>query len=415
MILFLLRLIKCFNKWIVPLFLFLFRSFTYGEMEIKNKTEFQAYEYYRKIDQNGISSRDHAYDTFLRIGTEWRIQNGPWQLEFKPEVYGFYGDSISTEDNSYRQIPSIENIQFFELYQLNINSPKRFFNWRKKISSQKYWNLETEKLNLTYLTDHFELTLGRRPFSLGVLKIFPIWNKFSRPLPINQGPTTTWSSDLFSLRIPGENSSSLIAFLGGETSQDHIYLGEYTYYQNDWESHFLISNWWKKNVIGLAFAKDLWGASWKLEALRYNHPSDPTDHGDLLGVGVEYAMNEKSSILSEFLYQSRAAKNKNQYFTTSVSKFEVFHAQIYNFTQIQYKMTDFLTSQLAFLINGIDQSQYWILKTQYSFSDQTDFYFEINCPTGQRGAEFSHKVIELPLDKYLGSTKQISIGFKSVY
>ncbi len=408
------------NKYYLLLLLIFFQSLSYSETEITQKSEIQAYEYYRHVAQKGLSERDHSFDTFLRVGLEWHGLNGSesnkeWRWEFKPEVYGYYGDSPSTDSSPTLLSTGSSLANFNDPYQMNIYSPPRFFHWRKNISNKKQWVLETEKLNISYLTDRWELTAGRKPFSLGVLKIFPVWNKFSKPLPISNGPAATWGSDLISLRMPRENSSYLVALIGGETRQDDVILGEYTSYQADWEAHLLVAKWWEKNLWGIALTKDLWGASWKWESLSYRNPKDSNDHGEVNGFGAEYAMSDKSSFITEFLVQSRSARSKKDYFHTSLSNFEVFHAYFYNFTQYQYKVTDLLTAQLALLSNGVDGSQYWSAKAQYSFSDQTDYFAEINLPNGQSSGEFSQKVVELPGGRSWGSTTQASIGFKSVF
>lgn len=370
--------------------------------EQDQKSEIQPSIYYRQIPQKGFTSQEQSFDLFFRGGSQLRWTEGSWQIEVKPELYGFTGDSKISGDT--------------DPYLISMKSPDRLMNLRHKINVDDEWYLELEKFNFSYNKEELEISIGRKPVSLGILKVFPVWNKFSKPLPITIGPATVLSSDNLSLRYQGGSLSYSFTSIAGAKEQDVVHFAGITYYAKDFEMHALLGQWWKNSTLGLAFAKDVWGATWRFETLLYQESIlDQKRQEQQTGLGVEYAFNDKLSMLSEFLVQSNGAKNSEEYVGLAESRFRMLKAQSYNFTQIQYKLTSLLTTSLGVLINGADGSHYDIFKMQYSYSDNTDLFAEINVPQGKTEGEFSRKAWVAPNGFYRGAPTQASIGLKYIF
>jgi hypothetical protein len=380
--------------------------------ELEQKSELQPNFYYRQIPQLGFSTREHSYDLFLRASTQLRIYKDNYQFEIKPELSGYKGDSTALSGSG-------------DAYYLSVKTPDRHLNLRKKLSDKDEWYLDLEKLNFSFNQEELELSLGRKPVSLGVLKIFSVWNKFSKPLPITAGPPAVLSSDNLSVHYQRGTGSMLGTYIVGPKDADSVILAEFTYYDPLYEFHCLAANWWQHSTFGLAFAKDLWGATWRLESLlikannkvkdtndeKNKHEQDETQSG----FGVEYAFDEKASFLSEFLMQSQASRHASEYPNFQGSRFQSFRAYAYNYTQLQYKVTSLLTSVFSVLGNLVDGSKYWIIKSQYSYSDNTDFFAELDIPNGTDHSEFTRKSRIYANGMYIGAPTQISMGLKNVF
>lgn len=370
--------------------------------ELDQKSEMQPSIYYRQVPQKGFTSQEQSVDFFFRGGSQLRWTEGSWQVEVKPELYGFTGDSKISGDT--------------DPYLISTKSPDRFMNLRHKINMDDEWYLELEKFNFSYNNEELEITIGRKPVSLGILKVFPVWNKFSKPLPITIGPATVLSSDTLSLRYQDGSLSYSLTSIAGSKEHEAVHFAGMTSYATEFEIHALIGQWWKNTTLGLAFAKDVWGATWRFETLFYEENiADQKRQEQQTGFGVEYAFNDKLSMLSEFLIQSNGAKKLGEYVGLAGSRFRMLKAQGYNFTQVQYKLTSLLTTSVGVLINGVDGSHYDILKMQYSYSDNTDLFAEVNIPQGKTEAEFSRKAWVAPNGFYRGAPTQASIGFKYIF
>lgn len=384
-------------------FFVLFLSLFLKAWELDQKSEIQPSFYYRQVPQKGFTSQEQSYDFFFRGGSQLRWTEGAWQIEIKPELYGFTGDSKTNSET--------------DPYFITMKSPDRLMNLRHKINADDEWYLELEKFNVSYSKEELEVSLGRKPVSLGILKIFPVWNKFSKPLPVTVGPATVLSSDTLSLRYQGGSLSYNFTSIANQKNEDAVHFAGVTYYSTEFELHALLGQWWKNNTLGLALAKDLWGATLRAESLIYQEEdtAGKKRQEQQTGLGVEYAFNDKLSLLSEILIQSNGAKKSSDYAGLADSRFRMLKAQSYNYTQVQYKLTSLLTGALATLINGVDGSRYDVLKMQYSYSDNTDLFAEINLPQGKDEAEFSRKAWITPNGFYRGAPTQASVGFKYIF
>ena len=375
--------------------------------DFDQKSELQPTWLYREVPQMGLSSRSHSVDLLLRANTQLRFSEGNLQFEIKPELSGYQGDSSSTAD------------AMTDPYYLSLKSPNRFLNWRRSLSRDKEWLLDIDKVNLLYGKDDFEFAFGRKPVSLGVLKVFSVWNKFSKPLPMTVGPATIFSSDIISARYQDQETTWIATQIFGSTQADSVSLAQRVQYNSNYEWHFLLAQWWEHSVMGLAFAKDYWGATWRVETL-FIKAKDSLEKDEVqAGLGFEVAINDKLSVLSEHLFQSRAAQKTSDYKFPSSTPFSApFHSMLassYNYTQLQYKMTSLLSSNLSLLSNWVDGSKYILFKSQYSYSDRMDAFVEVNIPSGSEGSEFARKSIVFANGFYRGAPSQLSLGLKYVF
>ena len=374
----------------------LLAGFRASALDLEQKFSVEPSTYYREIHQSGFSDIHSALDFFIQSSAEFRVTHGKFGLEVKPEVRGLYGRGAGARP--------------VEPAHLTVRSPDRFMSLRQKLDMKDDWYLEIERLALSYRLENFELSAGRKPVSLGVLKVFSVWNKFSRPLPMIAGPTLVFSSDNLYARYQKGEWSLFAGVIEGQRDIDRVSLLEATYFGEALEAHFLLSRWWQRNVGGVAFAKDLWGATVRWENL-WVAPGSVGDRQEYqTGLGAEYAVNERITVLAEFLFQSDGSHHRSEYLTRVRTRYQSLPAFLYNYSQLQYKLTSFWTVTGAALVNMVDWSFYAILKANYSYSDNVELYGEFDMPTGRSNTEFSRRTLSFPGDKYIGGPTQVMVG-----
>jgi hypothetical protein len=252
--------------------------------------------------------------------------------------------------------------------------------------------------------------------SLGVLKIFPLWNKFSRPLPTVAGPALIYSSDLAGARVQQGEWVWQAQAIGGPTADDSVFLAEAAWYAEFGEFHALVARWWRLPTAGLAFAKDLGGTTVRAEGLAIDLGRvDRPDGQWQLGAGAERALSADWTLLGELLYQSQGYDHSADYPVALPSRFTPLHARAYAYLNVQYKLTPYWTLSPAALANLADASTYLIAKVLHSLSEDTDVYAEADLPFGSDGAEFAEKAFRFPTGAYVGVPVQFQAGIKTAF
>ena len=192
-------------------------------------------------------------------------------------------------------------------------------------------------------------------------------------------------------------------------------MGEYVLYDSTIELHLLGGYWWEETSLGAALARDFWGATWRLETLWIKTHEARKSNEVQVGGGVEFALNEKMSIVSELFYQSEGKSNSVDYKLVLDSRFQTLRASFYNYSLFQYKFSELWTISEGLLLNLIDGSHYFIWKTQYSLSENTDLLFEIDLPRGKKGSEFSDRSFTFMNGASVGAPIQVSLGIKAYF
>ncbi len=370
-----------------------------------HKTEIQPFLFYRKIQQEKLSPKTEAIDFYLQSSFLTKVSNADWQFEFMPQILGI-GE---IENNTFGNDP-IRTDPYF----LSVKSPDRFMNLRHRLNSKGEWYLELERFNIAYEKDNLEILIGRKPLSLGILKVFAVWNKFSKPLPVTPGPSLVFSSDIFSIRSQVDSWSFEGDIIEENTPEFRTTIFQSAYYHTEFEMHLLAARWWQRETLGFAISRDFLGATFRLESLWLNTFENMPSETQI-GFGTEYAISDKTTFIDEFLYQSEGDKRIADYKLGLASRFRSLRAFLYNFAQLQYKVTSLWTASGAALSNLLDGSQILVAKAQYSYSDNTDFVIELDNPTGRKNTEFSSTTFRFPNGATLGASQQFSIGLKTVF
>lgn len=354
------------------------------DLEVESRTDLQLQLGNRRLNLTGVSDADRATDLFLVGGSELTFAQGSFELKFRPELRWMGSTALS--------LPEADPAR------LSLRPPKRFLpletHWSSRSSGEL--DLQLSQATLRYRRDNVELQAGRSPVSLGVLRVLPLWNKFTRPLPVTSGITLVESQDGLGLRYQlGDWALREIIILGQDASEA-VGLTEATWYSDFAEFHALAGFWWENLGLGFALAKDLGGMTLRGEFLRVGLRASDPDPETQLGFGLEYAFNEDWSIVSEFLYFSAAAGEKADYTPPRSTRFRPLAARVYGFAQVRYQLSSYWALSGGALANGIDPSAFAILKAEHSLSDHADLAIEATAPFGPDGGEFSARPVGPP-------------------
>ena len=368
-------------------------------VDFEAKSDVLTYGDYRYLNQKGLSQYDSTFDGWLVAGSQLRARQDDFLLEVRPEIRGLSSRAVGlpATDPGY----------------LTIRSPRRFFNIDYKIASNatEQWYGDFERLDASYGTRSFELYAGRKPISLGVLKVLPVWNKFTRPLPNAAGPALIFSQD--SAGVHGQTGElSYQAFdLEGYTPADEVRLGELALYDDQIELHLMMSQWWHEAVGGLAATRDVLGMTVRAEALWIG--MDPKDEDRQTQAGP--APNTRSaksgrarriplpklgaSRLVEVHGRDPVALSPAAGGGLCVRSGRVEGRGVW--TLVGGAFTDL-----------VDGSTIFVPRLSHSLSDDAELYVNAQIPTGKTGAELGPNAFAFPDGTSIGSPLQIGGGVK---
>lgn len=373
-------------------------------LEANLVTDLLGYGDYRALNGNNVSSYSNVGDGYFNFAPQLRVFQDQFSFEVRPETrfLAGQGTQVPTTDPAF----------------VTVRSPRRFVNLDTVLVNRNKVQLvqDFERLALSFSNSTTEIYLGRKPVSIGVLKILPVWNKFTKPLPIVSGPTLIFSSDGAGFRTQYDNILVRTLYLPGANTSDTVTLGEATLQFPGLEIHALLSEWWQQTTAGLAFAKDISGVSVRDEALFVGLSQSDSDRQIQNGFGAEYAFTDKLSALGELWYLGKGATSSAQYNAYPVrqtsSPFRPLPANLYSAFQATYNLTSLWTVSLGDFLNLVDLSQYGLLKLIYSVSDNAVLEVDGMLPFGSDGSEFSQKSLTLPTGAYYGAPAQLAASLK---
>jgi hypothetical protein len=247
-----------------------------------------------------------------------------------------------------------------------VEGPERFFDLDARLAKggTSMWIYDMDRLNLVLSYANIEAQIGRKPVSVGTLKVLPVWNKFSRPLPHTAGPNLVFGSDSATLRWQsGLWALQLLDIEGkGVKARDSVRWLEAILYHPDIELHLMASRWWEHNTLGLAFAKDLAGSTLRGEALLIGFDRKGKEREFQGGLGAEYAVSEVWTLLGEGLFLSDGASSPSRYPLNIRSRFQPLRAKAYVYAQAAAQFASFWNASFSFLVNAVDGSSYPMVK-----------------------------------------------------
>lgn len=355
---------------------------------------------YREFPQAGFGPHSHAYESIFVGKYHTRIYPAEvFRIEATPEVRGFNSRMVGRGPGE----PGYATVE----------GPERLFDFKVNLvtGNTGQWLLDTERLNMILNLGEFEFQFGRKPIGVGTLKVLPIWNKFSRPLPNTAGPNLVFGQDSATARWQsGEWSLQAIDIEGKRARpEEAVRWLEAILYNPALELHLMASRWWEKNVVGIALAKDFGGATLRGESLWIGFDGHGRENEFQGGLGLEYAVNETWTLLGETLFQSDGADRTAEYTVLIPSPYRPLRAKAYAYLQATAQLDALWSANFAALVNGIDGSFYPLVKISRSLSDHLDIALDLRGPVGKDGKEFSRETFHFPRGRTIGAPAQVQL------
>jgi hypothetical protein len=171
----------------------------------------------------------------------------------------------------------------------------------------------------------------------------------------------------------------------------------------------MASRWWESTVVGLAFAKDIGGATLRGEGLAIGLDKKGRGQEYQAGIGAEYALNEMWTLLAETLYQSQGAGSRSDYSVVIPSLYRPLRAKGYVYLQAMAQLDAYWIMNLGTLTNAVDGSIYPLIKFTRSLSDHMDASLDLRGPVGAHGKEFSPETFRFPFNRMIGAPYQAQL------
>lgn len=342
---------------------------------------------YRDLNQNGFDTNTSLTEGYaladVGVTTKWES----FFLEVKPQFRGAQSPGLN------RQGPAATGV----------GMPPRWLNSRRLIQSSfdRVLYADWDRLNLrwqhSFENSDMELSVGRRPISLGVLRLFPVWNKLTLPLIFLPGPEWIDNPDSVLARYQLERTSfRFIEVQGHGSERDSLVLGEAKLSMGSAEAQILAGDWGTRATVGLAVSFDSWGATWRAEGLHFENrrESFKTDSSfssagtDQIGFGIERALNAEWTAVLEYYQQSECATEQGTYGLTPFTEVQVLNGCRYVFPYLDYQINSLWRLSFGSLIQAVDFSGMGVIDINHSVSDNTTLELKLKQSFGQSGSEF---------------------------
>lgn len=378
------------------LLLFLLFPLSASAIEWDGKGRVSVSGAYRDFAQEGLGPYDGAWESLVFANYQARFYLAEsFRLEAAPELRGFVSRAAGLG-------PGVAGFA-------TVEGPERLLDLDARLvnGGTAEWILDWERLNFVANYEAFEAQLGRKPVSVGTLKVLPLWNKFSRPLPHTAGPNPVFGSDSLTLRWQaGVYALQAIDIEGkGFRASEAVRWLEFIYYHPEIEFHVMAARWWERYSAGFALAKDFLGATLRAELLLAGLDEEGDRRELQGGLGAECALDETWTLLAEGLFQSDGSDRSSEYPLVIPSRFRPLRAKGYVYLQAAANFAAFWNASVASLVNVVDGSFYPLLRLSRSLSDNIDLSLDLRGPVGSPGKEFSRKTFVLP--SFTGSARMI--------
>lgn len=345
------------------------------------RTNLELIPQYRILNQTPPPTPDGLFDMFALVSTHLEVASGGWFFEMKPEVRAMASRGMNDYPPPDRAV----------------KTTPRFLDSRRTLAfnSDNEAYFDFDRLNLRYSFGEGEVYAGRRPLSMGVLRLFPVWNKITLPLLFEPGPEWIENPDVFG----GSYQVGKVAFrifgarmdqpenVENRSADNNIALAEVRFFGTGYEIQFLGGEWWEHSSAGVAGSVDVADMTFRMESIWFSRYREEPSQAQI-GLGLETALGSKWTLVTEALYQSAGLDDmKNVY--RIPNRFMVLSGRYYLMPYATYQMNNLWGFQLGALANADSEPTFiGIGGFEYSLGDDTTLSFRAKIPFGQDTGEF---------------------------
>jgi hypothetical protein len=370
-----------------------------------NSYDFQTWGVHDSIESDANGNQDVHDDSFSVLGAKLRYKKGIFVFSADPQLRALFS---SSETTSTQPEPTSRP---------SIQAPRRGLKLESSVwgSPRSEAQASFERLTLGIKTKSAEFILGRQPFSLGVMKIVPIWNRFVVNLPLPGVFLQFPDQDGVSFRLQDDFWSVQAFAIAQNQSNQNAYLVENTFSFNVIDVRVLAGSWAQNLAAGLAFAMPVFGGTFRGEYLNVGlRQADPVAMNQF-GLGYETAFSEHWSAVLETLYLSTGVTDELEYNVTQLNSFRPLLAQDYLVLQVKYDSGGFYSVQPQIVVNLIDGSAIVGAELNWSLGDHSEIALQFNIPTGVMGKEFSASAMPLASLGPKGTAQQVFLKYHLFY
>lgn len=376
-------------------------SFAAQAAEWNLRTTVEVDPQYRHLNQQRIVEKNELWESYGLVNSHLEVTEGSFFFEAKPEIR-----AITREG---KQNP---------LSMLSVKTGQRVLDSRRTLyeerESEAYFDFD--RLNLRYTLSGVEVYAGRRPLTLGVLRFFPVWNKLTLPLIFEPGPEWIENPDIAGASVQiGAFSYRLFASRGERPQVDDLVLGEVRYFGTGYEIQALAGYWWQHSAAGLAGSVDVYDNTLRFESLWISSRKDEVAQGQI-GVGLETALNDKITLVTEGLYQS-AGLDEVQNVKSAPNRFMGDLAgKGYALPYVLYQVHPLWSLQAGSLIGVMESSSaIGLAAVEHSLGDNTTMTLKVKWPFGDSTGEFGSERVTDPFGRRLGLASSVMLKLQTVF
>ncbi|MFN7454140.1 MAG: hypothetical protein ACK5RO_05710 [Pseudobdellovibrionaceae bacterium] len=149
------------------------------------------------LNQEGFSSLEQKGDFFGLIALDQSLKWDSFFFEVRPELRIVNSTAFRATPGDIAQPVLIDQSRVMDFHQQL---------WPSKDRRETTIIIsDSEKLNLRYQSEKLDALIGRNPFNPSILRLSPIWNKFSRNVFSQAYPGVQFNPDVAQIKYTHEN------------------------------------------------------------------------------------------------------------------------------------------------------------------------------------------------------------------
>jgi hypothetical protein len=352
----------------------------------------------RSLNQSGFESSSTRMEGFGLVDSAFTASGAEFFFEAKPQVRLVQSPGVKSPG------PGVASVGMAPRW---LNS-RRVIQRAEDRAVYADWDRLNGRWQSRLESGYAEISLGRRPISLGVLRFFPVWNKFTLPLSFTPGPEWIDNPDGAMARYQSQDLSlRAIEIQGQGSAHDAVSLVEAKFSRQNMDAQILVGDWESRETAGLGLAVDHWGATWRLESLHFEprrsgHGST-TAGTDQVGLGFERALSAEWTVALEYYQQSLCVEKIGGFGVAPLSDVQVLNGCRYVLPYVDYQINSLWHAGIGSLIQLGDRSGMGFFSAIYSMSDDSTLEFKVKQSFGRRGSEFGSARYKDPLGRTMGA------------
>jgi hypothetical protein len=355
------------------------------------------------LNQEGFSSLEQKGDFFGLIALDQSLKWDSFFFEVRPELRIVNSTAFRAAPGDIAQPVLIDQTRVMDFHQQL---------WPSKDRRETTIIIsDIEKLNLRYQSEQLDALIGRNPFNPSILRLSPIWNKFSRNVFSQAYPGLQFNPDVAQIKFTHENIWIQNANVQSDFRELSSYLLLMGWAGESIEVQGLAGLLFDETTVGFNASYTSSESLYKMELLRVlANESFLVDHLEF-ALGYESSWTSQFSVVFEYLYNDISDNFEDpKDLNLGVSKFWTLRSKHYFLSQWDYQWNEVWSTALIPILNLDDASLSMGLNLRWLVNDDSELWLQGRIGFGKDQSEFSDRSIVFPDSRYLGYNHVISLG-----